>query len=246
MGRYKPPEPQSSCASKAPQTIESHENVYRSVHRSMLLRVSILLAAMSAAAASQAILIDDFSLDQAGKGGTNGETDQQSGSLLIAPGVARTLYNTIVSSTGVGGFSHADVKGGVFDFNTDPRVTATANVGYNFIPTVNLSATPRIQLDFLSNNVAQTASIMVADRDLRTSLHYGAVAASASPFSATIDLTGSGVDLTRVLVLFVTFNPGVAGSDLKLDRIQATPVPEPASMAALGLGALSLLRRRKS
>lgn len=60
-------------------------------------------------------------------------------------------------------------------------------------------------------------------------------------------LTGSGVD-TVTLIPSGGTNPGGLGGDgahLAIDDIEYTLVPEPASMAVLGLGALTLMRRRK-
>ena len=55
--------------------------------------------------------------------------------------------------------------------------------------------------------------------------------------------TGTGLPTS------VTFSDagslGFLGSDLFVDNVQVAPVPEPATLAALGLGAAALLRRRR-
>jgi len=59
---------------------------------------------------------------------------------------------------------------------------------------------------------------------------------------AFFDLTVNG-SIARIE--FSQDNPGTGGDGMIFENLAFTPVPEPASMAALGLGAVALLRRRR-
>ena len=79
---------------------------------------------------------------------------------------------------------------------------------------------------------------------------YGYRFSTSGPAVATISLadnilgTPGTFDATRVDGFRVAFD--VTGSRFEIDRIEAvSPVPEPASLATLGLGVFALLRRRR-
>lgn len=87
-----------------------------------------------------------------------------------------------------------------------------------------------------------------------TRAHMTVWASDATTINLGIDTDFNGIDdqvYTRHMNLgAMSFGNqvglGVFGTNTTLDNFQASAVPEPASMAALGLGALALLRRRRN
>ena len=211
---------------------------------STLIRITTLVAALAAAAASQAVVFtDDFSFTQTGITLIS-PGSSATGGANIASNVSRVLINSQFANDDSGfARSHVGVKNGSFNLSNDVEVASNGAVQYAFANAIDLSGTTGFRLDFLSNDIADGAAIQVRDANGNDSFFSGNVAASLSPFSSTLSFISGNANLAQTKRVFLVLGGNFRGEDLSLDQIQS--VPEPASMAALGLGALGLLRRRR-
>ena len=140
------------------------------------------------------------------------------------------------------------VSGGTYSVSAGPGVSVFASLGYGYAVgnvsggndlNLDLTATNDIRLNFLSNDLALDTTVALYSNGALIGAQNKIVAANGNPFSETFAFGGSGLsDVDQILVHFYNSPSG----DWALSGVEA--VPEPASMAILGLGMAALARRR--
>ena len=140
------------------------------------------------------------------------------------------------------------VSGGTYSVSAGPGVSVFAQLayGYAFNNTgggndlnLDLTATNDIRLNFLSNDLALDTTVNLYSNGSLIASSNKIVGANPNAFSETFAFGGAGLsDVDQILVNFYNSPSG----DWALTGVEA--VPEPASMAILGLGMAALARRR--
>ncbi len=103
-------------------------------------------------------------------------------------------------------------------------------------------------LNFLTNDQALRYTVLItSDNGTISSLGSGTIAASASSFSYQVafNTLNNAPDLSDVDQIYIELDSSASG-DYALSSITAKSTPEPASVGLLALGALAVLRRRRS
>lgn len=207
----------------------------------LVLRASLAAAALGAAAASQAVVFaDDFSVGQDAV-----TVDSVAGGAYNIKAVGafdrflgvRNLDNLAPGSAR----SRLAVNAGFLSVGNEPEVKSLQTVGYGFGAGSDLTGSVDLLIGVLSNDVAGSVHV---DSDDADGHHYAA--SFAVPVGAsTVKLANflGGLDVKRITGISLAFDASDYGADLRVSGVQA--VPEPASFAVLGLGAVALLRRRR-
>jgi hypothetical protein len=209
--------------------------------RSSIYRLVSLTALVGAALSAQASsFVDDLEID--GRNLSLGNVTQYGWGYTNVNGMLRS---EAISQTGnvSGGRSFIDITGGAFVLNNDAGVTSTGGFAYLLTTARDLSGTSAFKVDYLTNNSVGTVKVFVTDADYNTATYSAVAGVSASPFSVFATPTSGNIDLTRVTGVYFQFGNGGSGQTLSVGHVES--VPEPATMAALGLGALGLLKRRR-
>ncbi len=157
-------------------------------------------------------------------------------------------------------FNNTTGAGTISDWLITPTRTLNNGDTFSFWSRTNLDTFPdrlelRLSTNGSSTNVGATET-SVGDfgtllLSINPSLTTGVYPTAWTQFSTTLSgLSSSGVSGRLAFRYFVTSGgPDGSNSDyIGVDDVAYTvaPVPEPASMAVLGIGALALLRRRRS
>lgn len=209
-----------------------------------LYRLSIGALLLGGALSAHALTFgDDFSLAQAGVFNSD-----QNGTVLGSPtpfasGIQRVLGAANFNNA-LEGFSRSAVAihDGYFSYSSDFEVQGNGFARYDFDAAQDFRGSDSFRIDFLKNDVASTVTVLGESANGFQSQRSVNVPVSATAFSVTIDQAFGNVDASKITKVWLWVG-GERGQDLAVTSFEA--VPEPASMAALGLGALGLLRRRR-
>jgi hypothetical protein len=207
------------------------------------------------ASSAHAIMFDDFStgaLDLQLNPPTTFLDGNRVGSM-----VGGNAYHAIVEEANPdSGRSRMRVNliSGVLSVSNEDLVDTVSIVGYGADPAgvfnpsedlnLNLSGQDRFRLTFRSNDLPMVLTTEVFDAEsFYTSVNTSQIVAAGNNFTVDVLFSSLGGynfgDLDAVAFVFDT----PASGDFALTSIEA--VPEPATLAVLGLGAAALMRRRK-
>lgn len=225
------------------------------------------LAAAFASSASATVLLDDFTqgaTDLQIASGTGSVESQQSG--INVPGGQRDVMLKVTSNpfNRLGRFEIVPTQGMSF-YSSGPGLVGQVGLDYDGTETENLTdgqltPGPGMNLNLTNENRFRFNFSFV---DLATVLHidaytFGGGSSSVDfnvasgitsstlvdvPFASFNAVSGGGVNFGDVDRIVILFNNANAATDFALGSINA--VPEPASMAALAIGAMGLLARRR-
>ncbi len=212
------------------------------------------LILVAAAAVSQATLIDDFT--------TGGYTNSISSGYALAfqngsmMGGERGVYMEVVDNPLTVPELQVYIGNGMQITTTGTLLQARVQLGYGYTSngsggwdTADLhqdfTGDDAFRVHFLANDLALTMTLFAGSVGGNWGNSVVAVDPDQSPFTVTVPFASfsDSVDWTDVNQIVFQFDTSPSG-DFAISKVET--VPEPASIAALGLGALTLLRRRRT
>jgi hypothetical protein len=217
-------------------------------------KLILLVGVLGASVTANAALVDDFTTGAYTSAYINAGNEFANTSASGVPGGSR--YTNLVVQSSVNGEDarvRVATSQGTFAVSNGPGVNSTVRLGYGFSSAaaapgsnplgLNLSTAPIIKINFRSNDLAQPvkASLYLANNTVLTRTVNAA--SSSSTFSTSLDFSADAASLGSVSAIVLDFDPSTDG-DFAITNVST--VPEPASMAALGLGVAAMLRRRRA
>lgn len=203
------------------------------------------------ATSAQAVIIDDFLIAMPRVTQTGVGADFFVQSPFDANFDSRSLTVWADTATDPDARATAKIGSGVASFSTDAEVDGHFSLNYSNPPGLgkDYTATQALKLnfDFLDRpmSIKTYAESTKSGQGTKTATETLTIAPSAVPFSVTFQNWSVPIDWDSVTIFTFSMDPIQAG-DFQLSSIEAvTPVPEPSALAALGLGGLVLLKRRK-
>jgi len=215
----------------------------------MKLRTHLLGCLVLVAPLAQAVVIDDFSIAMPRVTQTGVGADFFVQSPFNANFDSRDLTTWVDTSSDSGARATAKLGAGVGSFSTDAEVDGHFTVSYSNPPGLgkDYTATQALKLNFLFLDREMTiktyAESTKSGFGTKTGTETLTIGPSDTPFSVTFQNFNTLIDWDSVTIFTFRLDPIQAG-DFQLGSIEA--VPEPSSMAALALGGLVLLKRRKT
>ena len=222
-----------------------------------MLKKSVLVAALSVAFAgvSQGAAIINFdsnvSTNPFSQAYINGQTSfsgsvtdgAMTATLTFADPKTGVVVTTPAAPTGgaastfgaeAGGFGVNNAALGRFDIGEQFTITSTAQLSINNFRFHEHSGDETLTFQFTQNGLAQTLVLGTA------------VFTGASPSNATVLFPGVIADAgTPIVITNSSPSTANAAGRLRFRGMEVSVVPEPTALAALGLGGLALLRRRR-
>jgi len=237
----------------------------------MILRLRYVafagLAAAMAVPASAVVVIDDFTQGATSLAvvGTTGWQESQQTTTNI-PGLQRDVLLRVTSNPFQRNASFDIVPGqGMSFYASGPGVVGFVGLDYDGVdvegsdgvqtagPGANMDFTGQTAIRFnfafvdLGTVIHMDAYTYAGTKQSSVNFTVGSGITSATlvdvPISGFSSVTGGGVDWSHVDRLVIDFNSNNAATDFALSNISA--VPEPASMAALAIGAFGLIAKRR-
>ncbi len=215
--------------------------------RSFLLGCLILTCSMA-----QAVVIDDFSISmpRVSQSTVGGSFFVQSP--FDANFDSRDLTTWVDATGDTGARATAKLGSGVGSFSTDAEVDGHFSLSYSNPPGQgkDYTATKALKLNFLyldrDMTIKTYAESTKSGVGTKTGTETLNIAPSATPFSVTFQNFSTVIDWDSVTIFTFSMDP-IQGGDFQLSSIEAVSaaVPEPSSLAALAMGGLVLLKRRK-
>ena len=224
------------------------------------MKTLVIALSFALAAAGHALVIDDFSDGAVDSGRITGGAAYSSDTPASVPGGVRSIsFDQTSTANSATGYQIAVNPGNAansgLSLSLDPQVSGTLTLSYRIPdsgnnPPLDLSATPIVRVNVPFNDMTTAFDLSL------TSIFGGpfTVQGFAGPSSGLdqfVDFDFSDLFATNPLVarsiVGVTFSTTTPTSnDFIVNSITTIPpVPEPASFAAVGLGALALMRRRR-
>lgn len=210
-----------------------------------ILRVTLVTAASVAALSAQAIVFgDDFSVTQVGVVNTDVSGTTLGPAADFAPGVRRVLGTSILNNS-LPGFarSTASIHDGALSYSSDFEVQGDGFARYDFATPQDFTGFDTFKIDLLGNDLRGAVTILGQSANGFQSVRSVDIFPTSTPYSVMISDAFGDVDASKITKVWL-FVGGDKGMDAAVTGFQT--VPEPATMAILGLGALALLRRRKA
>lgn len=215
----------------------------------MKTKLFVFVAIASVTAASQALVIDTFTDGAYSTGYVN------SGSVTVATSASVLGGKRITGLQIISNPFNEDSRlrvlpaagGGMMAVSSGPGLDHVGRLMYG--KSLSIAGTVDLNIDLTSTPILQLSMISSEALTVRTELYsggalIGAVMASnggsLTPYTMNFDF--SAFNLTDVDSILYKFDP-LPGGDYVVGSAQA--VPEPATMAALALGAGALLRRKR-
>lgn len=229
----------------------------------MKYRSLALVGVLALAVSAQAVIIDDFTQGTyslvADAGSPRAEAVRNGIAASLAGGQRDTMLEYVSGPLTV---SANLGSGGVHFFNADSQTSgllylqydgADGEVETDLVQTpgtglgLNLSTEMAFLLDFrfVNGGLASPLSVTITVTSSNGSFSHTSNIASGTLVLHSVSFANfANANFSDVQRLDFVFN-APASADFTLDLISTQPIPEPASLAVLGLGAAALIRRRR-
>ncbi len=230
----------------------------------MNVKPILLLSAFAAAGSANALSLAVFNFNDAGVSGTNSPANTSA--LFAVDRKAASVASAALSSNfaaanivNFGGSTvnadSGDVAGQALALQGGGSSSPFPNNGAHLDLTVTAAAGQKLLLSSLSFAIQRTATGFTTDTfsySVNGGVSFTSLAAVASLPSAfavkSVNLSGIGL-VNSIIIRDVLTGATSASGNNRFDNVvlsgTAQAVPEPATMAALGLGAVAMLRRRR-
>ncbi len=232
-------------------------NVKNSIRRSLrhgpcavsflVMRLALVfgVAALAGLSSAAVIVVDDFSVDMATLSRTTTGSSSNNGAISFPTPIGATVTQTLtIVQNDVDEFDRgfSRVRNGIWTLGSDPQVDAQGKMTYVSTYDFSQSRIFKYTFDYIENGTTFNLKVKdgAANEITLSNLYTGASGAAQVYF----DLGNVGTFNYGNVTEISTYNTADRGGiDFRLTAIEV--VPEPTSIAALGLGLLAVARRRK-